>query len=77
MLTIQDCLQESELRSRVCQLEQQLQQVEFQRSSELQELQDMMVSLQQKEKELTRFVESQAAAQQQQDELKEVLCFIC
>jgi len=61
----------------VCQLEQQLQQVEFQRSSELQELQDMMVSLQQKEKELTRFVESQAAAQQQQDELKEVLCFIC
>ncbi len=61
----------------MCQLEQQLQQVEFQRSSELQELQDMMVSLQQKEKELTRFVESQAAAQQQQDELKEVLCFIC
>ena len=32
-----------------------------------------MDSLQQKEQELTRFVESQAAAQQQEDELKQVL----
>lgn len=65
-------VQESELQSRVCQLEQQLHQVESRRNSELQELQDMMASLKRKEQELTRFVESQAAAQEQQDELKQV-----
>lgn len=65
-------VQESELQSRVCQLEHQLQQVEAQRNTEVQELQDMMASLQQKEQELTMFVESQAAAQQQQDDLKQV-----
>ena len=56
----------------MCQLEHQLQQVEAQRKTEVQELQDMMASLQQKEQELTMFVESQAAAQQQQDDLKQV-----
>jgi len=56
----------------VCQLEQQLHQVESQRNSELQELQDMMASLKRKEQELTSFVESQAAAQEQQDELQQV-----
>ncbi len=66
-------VQESELQSRVCQLEQQLHQVESQRNSELQELQDMMASLKRKEQELTSFVESQAAAQEQQDELKQVV----
>lgn len=65
-------MQESELQSRVCQLEHQLQHVEAQRTTEVQELQDMMASLQQKEQELTMFVESQAAAQQQQDNLKQV-----
>jgi len=65
-------VQESELQSRVCQLEQQLHQVESQRNSELQELQDMMASLKRKEQELTSFVESQAAAQEQHDELKQV-----
>ncbi|KAL0024480.1 hypothetical protein WJX77_008530 [Trebouxia sp. C0004] len=62
---------ESALQSRVCQLEQQLNQVESRRNSELQELQDIMASLKKKEQELTRFVESQAAAQEQQDELKQ------
>jgi len=38
----------------------------------LQELQDMMASLKRKEQELTSFVESQAAAQEQQDELQQV-----
>ena len=56
----------------MCQLEQQLHQVESQRNSELQELQDMMASLKRKEQELTSFVESQAAAQEQQDELQQV-----
>ncbi len=56
----------------MCQLEQQLHQVESQRNSELQELQDMMASLKRKEQELTSFVESQAAAQEQHDELKQV-----
>ena len=56
----------------MCQLEQQLHQVESQRNSELQELQDMMASLKTKEQELTSFVESQAAAQEQQDELQQV-----
>ena len=56
----------------MCQLEHQLQQVEAQRNTEVQELQDMMASLQQKEQELTMFVESQAAAQQQQNDLKQV-----
>ena len=65
-------VQESELQSRVCQLEQQLHQVESQRNSELQELQDMMARLKKKEQELISFVESQAAAQEQQDELKQV-----
>ena len=65
-------VQESELQSRVCQLEQQLHQVESQRNIELQELQDMMASLKRKEQELTSFVESQAAAQEQQDELQQV-----
>ncbi len=66
-------MQESELQSRVCQLEQQLHQVESRRNSELQELQDMMASLKKKEQELTSFVDSQAAAQEQQDELKQVV----
>jgi streptomycin 6-kinase len=56
----------------VCQLEQQLHQVKSRRNSELQELQDMMASLKKKEQELTSFVKSQAAAQEQQDELKQV-----
>jgi streptomycin 6-kinase len=56
----------------VCQLEQQLHQVKSRRNSELQELQDMMASLKKKEQELTSFVKSQAAAQEEQDELKQV-----
>ena len=66
-------LQESDLQSRVCQLEHQLQQVQAQRSRELQELHEIVASLQQKEQEMTLVVASQAAAQQQQDELKQVL----
>lgn len=56
----------------MCQLEQQLHQVKSRRNSELQELQDMMASLKKKEQELTSFVKSQAAAQEEQDELKQV-----
>lgn len=57
------------MQSKVCELEQQLQQVKSQRMSDLQALHE---ALQQRDQELAAAVASQAVSQQQEEDLKQV-----